>query len=247
MGEDLLKKRILELRKRAEFTYRTEFTEFLTLSEIETAKAVLSGVNHSFYGGVSGAERQMLCIAPEDFPITPELFPIAGLFISPKSPKFAEELSHRDVLGSVLGLGLERSVIGDIYLKNNEAYLFCAEHIASFLTEQLTTIRHTKVVCKTAPVGENEFKPEVREITRTVSANRIDAVAAAAFGVSRSLTAAAISGGKVFINGRETVSPSAQVKEGDVISFRGEGKARLKEIGGLTKKGRLSIILERYQ
>lgn len=243
----MLKKRVSELRKRADFSYQTEFTDFLTLGEIETAKSVLHGANHRFYGGLPDAERQMLCIAPEDVEITPELFPICGMRIIPKSLKFAENLSHRDVLGSVLGLGLERSVIGDIYVKDKEAYLLCSERIATFLEEQFTQVRHTKVSCTLAEAEENEFEREFRSIARTVSTNRIDAVAAAAFGISRSSTATAISGGRVFINGREISSPSIQVKEGDVISFRGEGKARLKEIGGLTKKGRISITLERYQ
>lgn len=247
MDDALLKKRILELRKRAEFAYRTEFTDFLTLSEIETAKTVLSGSNHRFYGGVPDAERQMLCIAPEDTEITPELFPICGMRITPKNLKFAENLSHRDVLGSVLGLGLERSVVGDIYLKDKEAFLFCAEHISKFLEENLNQIRHTNVSCCVMQTEENEFEREFQLVARTVAANRIDAIAAAAFGVSRSSTATAISGGKIFINGREITSPSVQVKEGDVISFRGEGKARLKELGGLTKKGRISVTLERYK
>ena len=106
----------MELRKRAEFSYRTEFTDFLTLSEIETAKTVLSGSNYMFYGGHEDTERQMLCIAPEEITITPELFPICGMRIVPKHMKFAGEFSHRDVLGSVLGLGLDRDVIGDIFV-----------------------------------------------------------------------------------------------------------------------------------
>ncbi|MGN1084862.1 MAG: RNA-binding protein [Lachnospiraceae bacterium] len=247
MEEVLLKKRIAELRKRAEFAYKAEFTDFLTLSEAQTARSVLNGANHLFYGGFADAERQMLCIAPDTMEITPELFPICGMRITPKHSKFAESFTHRDVLGSVLGLGLERSVIGDIYLKEKEAYLLCAERIAPFLAEQLIQIRRTNVSCRIAVAEENEFVREFQTVTGTVSANRIDAVAAVAFGVSRSSAATAVSGGKVFINGRETASPSVIVKEGDVISFRGYGKARLKEIGGPTKKGRISITLERYQ
>lgn len=247
MDEVLLKKRIAELRKRADFAYRTEFTDFLTLSEIETAKTVLNGANYRFYGGCPDTERQMLCIAPEDVEVEDAMFPIVRVRIAPKNVKFGEELSHRDVLGSVLGLGLERDVIGDIFVKEKEAYVLCAERIASFLTEQLTQVRHTSVVCSVSEGEEEAFAREFRIVSRTVSAVRIDSVAAAAFGVSRSSAASAISGGKVFINGREVTSPSASVKEQDVISFRGEGKARLKEIGGLTKKGRISVTLERYQ
>ena len=246
MDEILLKKRIMELRKRAEFSYCTEFTDFLTLSEIDTAKTVLSGSNYMFYGGHPDTERQMLCIAPEDVEITPEMFPICGLCIKPKHMKFAGEFSHRDVLGSVLRLGLDRDVIGDIFVKDKEAYLLCAERIAVFLTEQLSQVRHTNVVCVVAE-DEPDFEKEFQTVSRTVSAIRIDSIAAAAFGVSRSSAATAVSGGKVFINGREITSPSASVKEQDVISFRGLGKARLKEIGNLTKKGRISVTLERYQ
>lgn len=247
MEELLLKKRVTELKRRAESAYRAEFTDFLTLSEIQTAKSVLAGANFLFYGGYADSERQMLCIAPDTTEITRELFPICGMRITPKNVRFAENITHRDVLGSVLGLGLERSVIGDIYLKEKEAYLLCAKRIAPFLSEHLMQIRHTAVSCRNAPAGADEFKRDFQIVTRTAASNRIDAVASAAFGVSRSGIASAVSGGKLFINGRETASPSAAVEEGDVISLRGYGKVRLKEIGGLTKKGRISITLERYQ
>lgn len=247
MEELLLKKRIAELKKRAEFAYKAEFTDFLTLSEIQTAKSVLGGANFLFYGGFADSERQMLCVAPDTTEITPELFPICGMRITPKNVKFAENITHRDVLGSVLGLGLDRSVIGDIYLKEKEAYLLCAERIAPFLSEHLVQVRHTAVSCRIDLADTDEFKREFQTVTRTVAANRIDAVAAAAFGISRSSVVSAVTGGKVFINGRETTSPSVTAKEGDIISFRGYGKVRLKEIGGLTKKGRISITLERYQ
>ena len=247
MDELLLKKRVLELRKRVEFTYGTEFTDFLTLSEIDTAKTVLNGCNFMFFGGLADTERQMLCIANEEITLTPELFPISGVRIVPKNSKFSEPFSHRDVLGSVLGLGLERDVIGDIFIKEKEAYVLCAEHIAEFLAEQLIQVRHTNVICSVEEAKDTEFSKEYQTFSRTVSAVRLDSVTAVAFGVSRSSAASAISGGKVFINGREITAPAAAVKEQDVISFRGIGKARLKEIGSLTKKGRIVVTLERYQ
>jgi len=247
MDDLLFKKRITELRKRAEFSYRTEFTDFLTLSEIELAKSVLHGANYMFYGGLTDTERSMLCVAQEDIEITPELFPICGVLIQPKNVKFAEAFNHRDVLGSVLGLGLERDVIGDIFIREKEAYLLCTERIASFLTEQLTQVRHTNVVCKISETEEQEFQKEYQAVSKTVSAVRIDTIAASAFGISRSSAASAVTAGKVFINGREITTPSTGVKEGDVISFRGLGKARLNEVGGLTKKGRITVSLERYR
>lgn len=247
MDDVLLKKRIAELRKRAEFSYRTEYTDFLTLSEIETARTVLHGCNYRFFGGMEDTERQMLCIAHEDIEITDETFPITGILVTPKSVKFSEAFSHRDVLGSVLGLGLQRDVIGDIFVSEKEAFILCTEQISDFIQDNLSKVRHTNVVCKKIAAEETSYKKEFKVVERTVSAIRIDTICAAAFGVSRSSAATAISAGKVFINGREIFSPSSGVKEEDVISFRGEGKARLKEIGGLTKKGRISVTLERYQ
>ena len=247
MDEILLKKRIAELRKRAEFSYGTECTDFLTLSEIETAKTVLNGCNYRFFGGMEDTERQMLCIAHEEIEITNEMFPIAGILVTPKSMKFSEDFSHRDVLGSVLGLGLQRDVIGDIFVSEKEALILCAEQISGFIQDNLSKVRHTNVVCKKTTAEETSFKKEFKMVERTVSAIRIDTICAAAFGLSRSSAATAISSGKVFINGREILSASYGVKEEDVISFRGEGKARLKEIGGLTKKGRISVTMERYQ
>lgn len=247
MEEQLLKKRITELRKRAEFTYGTEFTDFLTLSEIETAKSVLHGANYMFYGGLDDTERCMLCVAQEDIEITPETFPICSVLVQPKNAKFADEFQHRDVLGSVLGLGLERDVIGDIFIREKEALVLCTKPIADFLTEHLLQVRHTHVVCKISDSSEQAFQKEFQHVSRTVSAVRIDTIAAAAFGISRSSATTAVSAGKVFINGREITTPSTPVKEGDVISFRGLGKAKLKEIGGLTKKGRITVALERYR
>ena len=243
----MFKKRIGELRKRAEFSYRTEYTDFLTLSEIETAKTVLSGCNHRFFGGMEDTERQMLCIAHDDIEITDASFPITGIVVTPKSVKFSEDFSHRDVLGSVLGLGLQRDVIGDIFIREKEAYILCTESISDYILDNLSKIRHTNVLCTKRVAEETSFKKEFKIVERTVSAIRLDTICAAGFGLSRSSVANAISAGKVFINGREVLSPSNNVKESDVISFRGEGKARLKEIGGTTKKGRISVTLERYQ
>lgn len=247
MDELLLKKRIAELRKRAEFSYRTEYTDFLTLSELETAKTVVNGCNYRFFGGMEETERKMLCIAHEDIEITDDLFPITGILVTPKSIKFSENFSHRDVLGSVLGLGLQRDVIGDIFVNEKEAYILCTKQISDFILENLSKVRHTNVICNRISAEETSFKKEFKVVEHTVSAIRIDTICAAAFSVSRSSASAAISAGKVFINGKEILSPSSVVKEDDVISFRGEGKARLKQIGGLTKKGRISVILERYQ
>lgn len=247
MEDELLKKRVMELRKRALFGGYAVFTDFLACSEIQCAKTVTSGSSHMFYGGSQDAERVMLGIAPEGVELLPEEFPIRCMKISPKNAKFSEHLTHRDILGSVLGLGIERGVVGDIYFKDADAYVFCHEKIMPFLLEHLTQVRHTKVSCTEVSLAKETFQREFQEFVRSVAALRLDAVAAAAFNVSRNTAAADIASGRLFLNGRETLSPSVTIKEEDVISYRGIGKARLKSVGALTRKGRISVTFEKYK
>lgn len=247
MEEELLKKRIAELRKRAEFGGYAVFTDFLTLSEQDVAKFAIGNTPHRFFGGADDTERCMLGISEEEAFLNKEMFPISVLRIVPKNAKFAEELTHRDVLGSVLGLGLLREVIGDIFLKDSCVYLFCEEKIASFLTENLTQIKHTFVVCSVCEDMPDDLRPNFSETVRSVAALRLDSIAAAAFDISRSKVATDIAAGKLYVNGREILSASYIVKETDVLSYRGVGKARLKTIGNLTRKGRISVTLEHYQ
>lgn len=247
MEEELLKKRIGELRKRAEFGGYAVFTDFLTLSEQETARFAVGNTPHRFYGGAEDTERSMLGISENSAFLENEMFPISVLRIVPRNAKFAEELSHRDILGSVLGLGLQRDVIGDIFLKDSCVYLLCEEKIASFLTENLTQVRHTSVVCTICDEDLPDLSPNFSETVRSVAALRLDSIAAAAFDVSRSKVATDIAAGKLFVNGKEVLSASYTVKESDVLSYRGVGKARLKTIGNLTRKGRISVTLEHYQ
>lgn len=247
MEEELLKKRILELRKRAEFTHQLQFTDFLTLSELTAAKSVLNGANYLLFGGTLDTERVMVGIAGSDEKLTEADFPIVTLRIDPQNEKFAQEISHRDVLGSVLGLGLERAVIGDIFVKDKSAFLFCQDKIADFIVQELSQVRHNRVKCSVVSADSQDCERQSKILNKTVSSVRIDAVTAAAFSESRSSVAGDIPSGKVFLNGKEITAAATLVKEEDVISYRGHGKVKLKEIGGLTKKGKISITLELYQ
>lgn len=247
MEEELLKKRIGEYKNRVRFVPYPMFTDFLTLSEKTVAASVIGNAVHLFYGGFEQAERVMLGIGSDESELTGNDFPIHAVEIVPKDSRFNEMFTHRDVLGSVLGLGIDRDVIGDIVISDSRAVLFCESKISNFICKELTKVKHSYVNCRI--LSENDDLPQLQteESDKTVSSLRIDCVAAAMFGLSRSSAAEQVQLGKVFINGKEILSASKTVSEGDVVSFRGIGKAKLQRIGGTTKKGRIVITIEKYQ
>lgn len=185
-----------ELAAMAERQYRPVFTGFLTLYEnsMVLSNERLAPVPIRSWGGYEEAERRLICFSPKE--ILPEEgeFPIACIHISPKNRKFSESLSHRDFLGAVLNLGIERDRTGDILIQEEkkEAWLFCDSQIAGFIEENLKRIGHTIVVCKQVVLAEVPPEicfPHVEIVKGFVPALRLDAVASEAFRISRSRVA----------------------------------------------------------
>ncbi len=173
-------------------------------------------------------------------------YPISILKISPLQKKFSEKLGHRDYLGSILNLGIERSKLGDILVEDEYAILFVQESLESFMIDELTRIRHTSVIVERMELQEFSYTPKVEEIKGSVSSVRLDSLLALAFHSSRSKLVAYIEGGKVFVNGKLVTSNGYQVKENDIISVRGLGRFRYKETSSQTKKGRCFVTVELY-
>lgn len=246
--EQIFRNRVTEL---AELSFRRDVpahTEFLTLQEQTIFRSMTGGlppVRYELTGGFAGAERKVVCFLPsyEEVLYKP---PFECLRISPANRKFAEELGHRDVLGALMSLGIERSMIGDIVLKDGDAYTFVLEKMAGYVAENLVSIRHTTVRAGICEIPEDSLAPETEEISGTVSSLRLDALVALAGRLSRTKAAAYIEGEKVFVNGETAVSASRLLKEGDILSIRGIGKFRFQEAGGQTKKGRTGVILLKY-
>lgn len=201
-------------------------------------------INYTFFGGYEGAERQRLAVTP--YELNHEDFDIGALNIEVKTGP-SKALSHRDYLGAILGLGIERDRIGDIIPHEQGAYVIVCTSMIPYIRSQLLTVgRYQKVVVEEMPLSHlTVIKPNTKEINTTVSALRMDAVTAAAFGLSRSECAKLIQGEKARRNGL-SVSSSDLLSEGDTITLRGYGKAKLKTINGYTKKERLHITIEKY-
>ncbi len=251
-GEDRLAlAKVLDRAEQAERRNIPAATDFLTPQQRQAALDLLRlvGTPESAYlcqGGYEGAERQVFLFLPDwlDRDCAGEYSPIRCLRAS-----FREEdkPSHRDFLGSLMGLGIVREKVGDILVGPDSADLLVMDSIAEFLLQSWFSTGRVKL--RVSSVGlENLHIPTAarKEVRDTVSSLRLDAVAAAGFCLARGKAAALVESGRVQLNWRECVKADKLLEAGDVVSARGYGKFELAEIGGLTKKGRISIVLLVY-
>lgn len=157
-------------------------------------------------------------------------------------------IGHRDVLGSLLGLGLERDVVGDIIMHGPGAQVVVDAKIGPWIMDNFHKI--AMVPAETEAIPESAIEPpkqEAKVVRATVASLRLDAVGAAGFGISRAKMAAAIDGERVQVNWQTAKGPSQAVKPGDVVSFRGRGRLEIKELTGTSRKGRIGVLIERYK
>ena len=198
------------------------------------------------WGGYEGAERQIFLflpdwMEPEDAAAQSPIRYLRAEF------REDEKLSHRDFLGSLMGMGVVREKIGDILVAPDSADLLVLDSVAELLLQSWSSAGRAKLRVS-AIEAENLHIPVVqrKEVRDTVSSLRLDAVASSGFRLARGKAAALIESGKVQLNWRECVKPDKLLEAGDVVSARGFGKFELAEVGGLTRKGRISIVLKVY-
>lgn len=223
-------------------------TDFLTPAQLASARVLLrlSGLPEPAYavlGGYGGAERNILFFLPDWVdPSEVEAYsPIRCL-----RAVFREEdrLDHRDLLGSLMGLGIVREKIGDILVSPGSADLMVLDSVETFLLQNWSTAGRAKLTVRALDAQDAQV-PEAsfREVRETVSSLRLDAVASGAFRLSRGKTADLIRGGHVQVNWLPCTKPDHILSEGDTVSARGFGRFVLSQVGGLTRKGRISLTL----
>lgn len=227
------------------YTY-SDFLNINELSILNQIKETLPPVTVKITGGNNYAERKIAVFLPKEIYYEEEL-PIVVLCIAPINSKFADVLSHRDYLGAILNLGINRNKIGDIFVKENNAYVYCKEDISSYIIDNLFKIKHTQVSIKRTECQSIEVMPNLKGITGTISNIRLDSLIATAFKTPRSSIVSYIEERKVFINGRLTTSNGSNVKAGDIVSVRGKGRFIFEGIIKETKKGRNLIKINLYQ
>lgn len=199
------------------------------------------------FGGYDGAERQMLVYLPEyldDSALYTEDAPLVCLrseFYEGDSP------SHRDFLGALMGAGIARESVGDICVGKGSCDFFVTAEIAPYILQNFFSAGRTKLRLTQIPLEEVRIpEPEVKQIKDTVASLRLDSIISSGFRIGRSLASQYVAAGKAAIDGLPCEKPDKQIAEGAKISVRGLGKIRLTSVNGQTKKGRISVLIDRY-
>lgn len=239
-----LKKRFLELGEKSYQQNMYTFTGFLGLSEqdvfLQTAQA-MKHVPFTMWGGNEECERQMVRFGSEEEFGYIERFPICCIGIRPLIEKFADNLSHRDFLGALMNLGIDRSTLGDIYIKGKTGYLFCTETISDFIMENLDKVKHTNVTCEILEKLPDIAVREAAEEEHLTASERIDGVIAKLYNMSRNQSIELFCARKIYVNGRLNENNSYHLKPGDAVSVRGYGKFTYDGISQETRKGKYRI------
>ena len=246
--ESMLQKRLVELSRLAYNRGIVVFSDFLNLNELNILHTTPKNMflsQYETYGGYDLSERQMAVFLPDALYYDYE-YPVRTIEVSPVNKRFAEELNHRDYLGALMNLGIERCKIGDILVEDQRAVVFIKEELADYVMENLTKIRHTNIKTAFSDVLQTDYEPRYEELKGTVSSVRLDSVLALAYPVSRSKITLQIESGKVFVNGKLITSNGYRLKEGDIISVRKTGRISYQGILSETKKGRYMISVRKY-
>ena len=245
-----LRKRIAELaRKSYEHNIYT-YTGFLSMAEQDVFYGMIpeiKGTDYKLYGGREDCERKILRFGSEDSLGYEEEFPIVCLRVKPLIEKFADKVTHRDFLGAIMNLGIDRSTIGDIFIDGKSAYVFCTDKIASYITESLDKVKHTNVRCTIADAMEELPVKEPEEMHFTVASERADGIIAKVYNLSRNQSLLLFRERKIYVNGRLNENNSYTMKSGDMVSVRGYGRFVYYGAGHETKKGKWSVSAGVYR
>ena len=239
-----IKDRFCDLATRAEEKYYTTFSDFLNIEEQSELKSLKLSVPVATFGGYENAERVVAGFGEN---VENEPFPISIIKAEPLNEKFADNLTHRDFLGSLMGLGIKRQVVGDIKILNNTAFIFCLNSIANYILENLTKVRHTSVKCSVVSEIPTEIADNTEEKEITAPSLRVDAVLAGVYNISRSATKGLFAEGKVFVNCAQCENTSLTLKPCDIVSVRGHGRFEFLSVVRQTKKGKLVLNIKLYK
>jgi len=240
--------RAIDCAEQAIRTWEPVVTDFLSppeLIEIQRTFMRLTEVQLLAWGGYPQAERQRLSIARSELSLEPNSIPIAALEISGNF--LFDSASHRDFLGALLGNGIVRDKVGDVLVLGEQgAQATIVPELAEFFIMNLNQVRSVPVKTRLIEVSQLKIRePKKKELVTVEASLRLDAVASAGFGMSRSKMVDLINGGDVRVNWKDTASTSHLVKAGDLIAIRGKGRVEVGEIA-VTKKDRYRVQLTRF-
>lgn len=239
--------RLIDIAENVMHNRKFKVSEFLDPYGYTVAETIAANYEHISLlsdGGYNGAERQRVAFISDEF-LGKVNFNIVALKAIWNERYY--DISHRDVLGALIGLGIDRHVIGDILVKGDHAKIIVDGAIIEFIQQNFIQIGTASISVENCELSEIQTREEkCKEIKATVASLRLDSVASSGFGSSRSKISDDIAAEKVKVNWQPAKSCSQSIKEGDIISMRGRGRVEVAEIRGQTKKGRIGIFLKRY-
>ena len=239
-----LKNRLTELAEKSYSRGIYTYTPFLSLTEQQAFYAVEKEISYAGFdmeGGAPDCERKMIRFGNRELLGYEEAYPITALEIVPVQLKFADRLTHRDFLGALMNLGIERGLIGDLFPEDTRCILFCQQSIAPYLTEQLYQVKHTNVRCQVITEKEPLIKKEPEDLVLTAVSTRVDSIVAKLYHISRGKSLELFRTGKIFVNGIAMENSSYQLKKNDTVTVRGYGRFICYGIVGESKKGKERI------
>lgn len=240
--------RVIDQADQAIKTWEIVFTDFLSPPEVVEAQLAfsrLTEVQLLAWGGYPQAERQRLAIAREEVPLEQSQVEVAALEIAGNF--LFDTATHRDFLGAMLGTGIVRDKTGDIIILGERgAQAIVVPEMVEFLEMNLKQVRSVPVKTQSIDLSELKIRePKKKELVTVEASLRLDAIASAGFGMSRSKMADLIAASDVRVNWKEITQASYLVKFGDLIAIRGKGRLEVGEVN-ITKKERYRVQLTRY-
>ena len=244
--EQLLQRRVEELCRAVQFREQPRYTDFLSDRQQQLAQAALNRAGWSSFrweGGYPQAERKILCILRDlNAPCDP---PIQAVRITPRDKNV--RLQHRDCLGALLALGLDRAGLGDLLPEESGSMVvFCQPAVSFLILDELHQVGRANV--GTELCEDEGWQPNISAqlCSATVASLRLDAVLSAMLHCSRDQAASLIRTGKVQVGHVEVSSAHLPVYQNDVITVRRAGRFCLQKIGGKSRKGRIFIHYQEY-
>lgn len=240
--------KVIDKAEQALRTWEVVVTDFCApplIAAIQSRFQPLTELHLSAWGGYPQAERQRLAIARAEIPLEVSQIPLAALDLSGNF--LFDPASHRDFLGALVGTGLVREKLGDIILLGERgAQAIAVPEVAEFICLHLTQVRTVPVKAKEISLEALKIRPpKTKEMTTVEASLRLDAIASAGFGLSRSKMADAVGQGNVQVNWKPITQASYNLKAGDLVTYRGKGRLEIGEIA-VTKKERYRIQLTRF-
>lgn len=247
-GEDrILLARVYERLTGARKRNIPGYTAFLSLREQDMVRRLMGEGDFFFFGGYPDAERCIACYLPE-YMERNQLYEEDSPVVCLRAAFYEKDkLTHRDFLGSLMGCGVKRESVGDICVGQGSCDFFLLRELSPYIQQNLLSAGRTKLSLGQVSLTEALIPiPETLLIRDTLASLRLDSIVSSGFRIARGQAVKYIASGLVSVDGLPTLKPDKQLSPGCLVSLRGMGKLRLARVGGLTKKGRYSVEIEKF-